>query len=425
MTQPPYIALVHPPAGPERMYQLDGYCSQPQKGPFRWHQLDFIAFASKLANSADISIHDLGTEHKIRQRITTPPDIIIGLAGAYGWNTHERFWRDLIQAGHMVYLSGDICRHDPNFVFSRLPGLAGIIPELACCPDIEELFSGQSPRIWTEKSPHIVPEVKKGFKTGIQNYNLWNHKMYKLPFAPGKRFASVFSQVGCPFSCSYCILSSYPFANRDIEEFEEEIQSLKKQGVEHIYLRDATFNSCPNHVDNVCRVMKKSGLPWNTFARLGNLESISEKLSQSGCRLVQIGFDSPSKTVLELYEKKINSDPVSEVSALHKAGVKTVGHFVMGLDQNHTDDAKNILSFSKQLKLDWITVTPLMVRPGTKMWDSSLADSLEKDYPELEKTIDGIMKKFYFSASGMKTLLPVVFKDPSVLTFAVKKALSL
>ena len=91
----PRILFLHPRAGSVR-YQLDGYCSQPQKGPFRWHPLDFVALASAVHPSADVTVVDLGTHRRTPALRLQSWNAIVGLIGAYGWRHHVEFWREVL-----------------------------------------------------------------------------------------------------------------------------------------------------------------------------------------------------------------------------------------------------------------------------------------------------------------------------------------
>lgn len=339
----PSVLLLHPPGVRNRFYQLDTYCSQPQKGPFRWHPLDFATFASRLQEDSDVVIMDLGiSEYKKAEALGLQNyDAIIGLIGAYGWNTHVAFWRQIIEKfSGPVWLSGDIARHAPQVVFDALPGLRGIIPEFCRPPQLQELLQSDpnTLSVWNpEAESYAIQRVEKGFRTGIQAYELWNRSLYKNPFVRTRSWASTFTQTGCPYTCSYCMLQEYQWSPRDLDEFEEEIARLKYLGVEHLYVRDATFNTTPAHIEKACDILAKSRLPWNTFARIETVEKWLPKLAESGCKVLQFGLDSPDRDALATYSKDTGSvDFANVIRQAGQWGIETVGHFVLGLDASHS-----------------------------------------------------------------------------------------
>jgi len=411
------ILLLHPPASGTSKYQLDGYCSQPQKGLFRWHPIDFIAFSSSLRNETDISILDLGTvnKHKLNN-ISNKFDYIIGLIGAYGFYDHVSFYSKIIKSGAKLFLSGDISRYSPQIVFDQLIGLQGIIPELSVPPSVDDFSDKHSSRIWRpEQNEYILPIVKNNFLSGTQNFNLWNHKLYRLPFPVHEPFASVFSQVGCPYHCSYCILSQYPSSLRNLNEFEEELKELEKSGVRHIYIRDATLNSTQKHLENICEIMSKFHFTWNAFARIENIGKNAGMLYDSGCRILQFGIDSIDHETLKHNDKKTDFDKIEmELNCLKKAKVETVGHFVFGLEENPIP-AMKIAEYAHKIKLDWLTITPFMLRPGTKYWNNDYLPDINDINHIKRDDIFNIKKSliwFYSRSDKWKLLLKVLINNP-------------
>ena len=90
------IALIHPPKG-EEAFQLDGYCSQPQKGPFRWHPLDLLTLASFYQSQADIFLRDWGLSSRGNCAIPAQATIIVGMIGVYGYSQQMAYWRDVAE----------------------------------------------------------------------------------------------------------------------------------------------------------------------------------------------------------------------------------------------------------------------------------------------------------------------------------------
>lgn len=368
----PRILFLHPPAGLVR-YQLDGYCSQPQKGPFRWHPLDFAAMASRVHPDAEAAVLDLGTTRRVPKLEFSNWHAIVGLIGAYGWRHHVGFWREVLAATTVpVLLSGDIARHDPRRVFETLPGLAGIIPELAAPPSVDALLGAPATAVWRPGAAAFrLPAVAGEFRLGIQPAGLWDQRLYRLPFGNAEPFASLLTQVGCPHHCEYCILSTYRPAFRDMAEVREEARQLHRAGARHLYVRDATLNSTPAHLDAVLDALAPVGLTWNAFARVDGIGAAAHRLYSSGCRVLMFGFDSFDAATLARYGKRLRGDIAADVAAVRRAGIRTVGHFVLGLENDPGAEPAAIARFAESLGLDWLTITPLMRRPGTSHWPAA------------------------------------------------------
>ncbi|MBN2143965.1 MAG: radical SAM protein [Candidatus Aureabacteria bacterium] len=412
MNSKPKILLLHPPASKKRRYQLDGYCSQPQKGPFRWHPLDFCAFASKLSREADLEILDLGISscHDFNAR-PLAYDFIIGLIGAYGWDDQLLFWKEILKKGVPVFLSGDIARYEPQFVFEHLPNLGGIIPELSLPPALSDLSDTNSSFIWRPgRKEYSLPSLKEPFSIGIQNFNLWKHSLYHLPFNTGHPFASIITQVGCPYHCDYCILSTYPSAKRDLNEVEEELESLKKQGAKHVYIRDATLNSSQKHLEAVCDLMKKTGLPWNAFVHTRGIGKFSKILKESGCIVLQLGIDSPDQETLRR-KNKIPANAEEEIHLLQKEKISTAGHFIYRLEDNPLPP-QSIARYADEIGLNWFTLTPFMIRPGMTSWDRKELSVISTMDSSIERLILKTSLWFYSRPSRVFRLIRIFFRHP-------------
>jgi uncharacterized radical SAM superfamily protein len=411
------ILLLHPPASNISKYQLDGYCSQPQKGIFRWHPIDFIALSSRLKKDADISILDLGHVNKYNlNNIRNKFDYIIGLIGAYGFYDHVAFYSKLLQSGEKIFLSGDISRYSPLIVFDQLIGLQGIIPELSVSPSVNDFSEENSPKIWRPKQyKYILPVANNNFLLGIQNFNLWNHKLYHLPFPVHEPFASVISQVGCPYNCHYCILSCYSSSLRNLNELEEELKELEKSGVKHIYIRDATLNSTQKHLENICEIMTKFNFTWNAFARIDNIGANAKMLYDSGCRILQFGIDSIDSITLINNNKKSDFEKIEmELNCLKKAKVETVGHFIFGLE-NHPISPMKIAEYAHKIELDWLTITPFMLRPGIKSWNNDYLPGINDAHYIKRDDLYEIKKAliwFYSRSDKWKLLFKVLINNP-------------
>ena len=373
----PKILLLHPPAPKGLKYQLDGYCSQPQKGMFRWHPIDLCCFASKLHTSCDLTILDLGHTNHLSSVSFKEYDAVIGLIGAFSWNHLKMFWKQIIDQGVPVFLSGDIARYDPEFVFLSLPGLQGICPEMATPPAWQDLLNVSSPLVWRpSKVQYTLPQVSQGFHVGIQPFSLWKKGLYRLPFDVPHPYASLITQVGCLHQCQYCILSSYSLAQRNYDELEEELAQLKFLKINHLYIRDGMLNTSDQHLEKICSLMRKYHFSWNAFAHLLNIGKHSLMLHNSGCKVLQFGFDSMNREVLKQYRKAVPLSLEDSLSPFRKNGIKTVGHFIHGLETEPLSPME-MAGFAHRLKLDWMTITPLMMRPGTSLWNKQELENTE------------------------------------------------
>lgn len=140
------------------------------------------------------------------------------------------------------------------------------------------------------------------------------------PLSPVMPQAQIYASRGCNFSCHFC---SFPavMSNDDptgtgkrtvrfytpeyIEAYVREL--IAKYRIRSVYFDDDTFNLGNKHVEKLCAVMKRIGLPWSAMCRADTVTRATWELMQnSGCYGVKIGFESGAQEVVDRMGKDLN-----------------------------------------------------------------------------------------------------------------------
>ena len=170
------------------------------------------------------------------------------------------------------------------------------------------------------------------------------------------------------------------------DEFEYIRNNLPK--VKEIVLEDDTFTADPVRVRQFCRLLIKQKnklndnfsrsrlhlrggrLKWSANVRVGLDLQTMKLMRASGCRLVIVGYESGSETVLKGMNKKIKpSDSLMFAENAKKAGLLVHGCFVVGNPGETPATMQQTLDFAKRLDPDSAQFYPLFVYPGTKAYD--------------------------------------------------------
>jgi radical SAM superfamily enzyme YgiQ (UPF0313 family) len=95
-----------------------------------------------------------------------------------------------------------------------------------------------------------------------------------------------------------------------------------------------------------------------------------ELLSQAGCSMAMVGFESISEENLTSIGKR-TSVAVSEqaVRAFHSHGIAVHGMFVVGLDFDDASSAQATAAFARRLGIDTFQLMMVTPAPGTRLWD--------------------------------------------------------
>ena len=127
---------------------------------------------------------------------------------------------------------------------------------------------------------------------------------------------------GCPYRCAFC---NFPFLFEDTVFRVKSAQKIfgdwmqyAEGGAKIINCMDSLFTIPPKRLEELCNLLIDAGTPieWNCYARAGDLAKpgTAALMKKAGCKLVHIGYESGSQTILDNMNKK--SGVESNVKAL-------------------------------------------------------------------------------------------------------------
>ena len=146
-------------------------------------------------------------------------------------------------------------------------------------------------------------------------------------------------------------------------------------------------------------------------------------MNESGCRLLDVGFESGSNYILNNIKKGVTIDQLRTFSGnAKKAKLKLLADFVIGFQGETKDTAEQTIMFAKEVKPDLLQVAVATPIPGTKfyLWCKEngylLTEDMEESidekgfqrciisYPwltkvEIEALVDRSLREYYLSSS--------------------------
>ena len=172
-------------------------------------------------------------------------------------------------------------------------------------------------------------------------------------------FATVLTQRGCPFKCGYCATDN-PMRKvrfRKIESVLDEIELLVKDfGTREINFAVETFTLKRNFTVALCEGILKRNIKvrWQAPTRVDCVDSELLKLMyRAGCWQLRFGIESGNQRILDLMNKNVTLEMIeSAVNLVKKAGMQTVGYFILGYVDEDAQSLENTISFAKKLDLD-------------------------------------------------------------------------
>jgi anaerobic magnesium-protoporphyrin IX monomethyl ester cyclase len=218
----------------------------------------------------------------------------------------------------------------------------------------------------------------------------WRHldlSPYRLPLK-GTPFLIVAPVRGCPYPCSFCTAPLYygrRLRKRPIGSVADEIsQDMEQYSVRDFFIWADTFTADKEYVKAFCReiVDRGLGISWTCNSRVDTVDrEILSLMKAAGLWMISFGLESGNHHVLEQTGKGITVEQSRRaVSMAHKLGIRTSGHFVLGLPGETEHAMRQTLRFALDLPLDiaqFYAATPF---PGTRLYDLASASGWIKPY---------------------------------------------
>jgi radical SAM superfamily enzyme YgiQ (UPF0313 family) len=154
----------------------------------------------------------------------------------------------------------------------------------------------------------------------------------------------------------------------------KELHFLESEGYRQLMFVDDNFTLNQRRVIELCQRMRKDRihLEWICEGRVDQCsDDMLQEMVRAGCRMIYFGIESANQDVLDYYGKGITpSQSERAVATARRAGMDViVGSFIVGAPNETKEDIRNTLEFTKRLDIDVPQINPLMVNPGTPLWE--------------------------------------------------------
>ncbi len=127
---------------------------------------------------------------------------------------------------------------------------------------------------------------------------------------------------------------------------------IEKYRFRSIYFDDDTFNLGNSHTVEMCRMMKRIGLPWSAMCRADTIQMATwSVMKESGCYGVKLGFESGNQYVVDkIINKHLDlAYAESVVRRLRKLNMTVHGTFTIGLPGETPEQMRETLEFVRSI----------------------------------------------------------------------------
>lgn len=409
MNNRPIALLLNPPS--KDIAIRDNFCSKISQASYINHPIDLLFQSGFLSQSfrvvlIDAVVEKLSVENCLKKIVDYKPQLIYSLAGNATWPKDIAFFDSIRRKLPQVKLicSGDIFLEKPLEILQENSSIDAILDDFTT--------DGLARYALGEKGhyPGLVFKDADGFhdnreerkRSGIFDPPVPRHELflplpYRYPFIKNRRFATVMTEFGCPFKCSFCVMGTLGCKRRPLESVFDELQLLKTMKIRDVFFLDQSFGSDPDRNESMCKMFIEhfSDLRWLCFSRVDIVNENRLKLmKQAGCHTIIFGVETADENLLKRYRKGYTRQDVQTILALTDTiGIRTVATFLLGLPGETWESALETIEFARSLPCTYASLNVAVPRMGTEMRHLAL----EKGY------IDSSLQ--HFDQSGSQVVM--------------------
>lgn len=430
-------------------------CSQITKAKYCWQPHDFMLITSIIRDHAHCLFLDATNNtynlNYIKEFINyNNIEILFCSMGSISFGEDRAFLAQIRELFPKlkIYIISDICFD--RGLSNKMLSLVDAIITNPLDPELTNLITGietSSPFIVKETSDEnnifkinsipVLPQIRSPL------HELFISKKYRSPFIKRKKYTTIITQFGCPFSCSYCPCSKVRVTQKDPASLDEEFAYVQSMGIKEIYIGDQTFGLPPDKANQILDLLiSKYDFSWHCYTHpaIASKEQFVAKLKKAGCHTAIIGIDSVNPQILKAYGRFHHLEQIEQaVNNLKKYKIKICADFIIGLENETVQDIKNTINYACSGGIDYASfniAAPIM--------GSSFRDKAGADWPiicdtngsritvqigkitaaELINLRNYAIKRFYFRPSYLaKSILEI--RSFEELSIKIGEALSL
>jgi radical SAM superfamily enzyme YgiQ (UPF0313 family) len=388
------VLLLNPPG--KRTYIRDYFCSKTTKSNYLFHPVDLVVMSGTVASEHETHVLDCMAERldpaAAHARIDAlAPQVVVALVGSVSWDEDRAFLAEVAARGRRVLAIGDVLHEDSEARLCEEPWLEAVLHVFANADVLHYLRALPAPPTgggaavpdlaaiedMTVRDAHGAPvrlqrvqrsKRKGGFRVPRPRHELFPSHGYHFSFARSAPFATVLTDYGCPYPCTFCVIGTLGFQTRPVADVLEELDALRARGVRELFFMDQTFGVVKGRGLELCAELERRGdLSFTAFTRPDTAtDELLSAMRRAGCHTVIMGVETGESELLAVYKKGYDTTQIEAAFArAKKHGLRTVGTFIIGLPEETEATLTRTLDLALRLPMDFMSLNMAVPRFGT------------------------------------------------------------
>jgi len=223
------------------------------------------------------------------------------------------------------------------------------------------------------------------------SYRKWDKRFFEPHY--NTRMFRVPTARGCISKCSFCYRHMKGIRHFSLDYLFDYIEFIMdKYNTNQFSFGDECFSSSKKWTLKFIKSLKKRKL--NIMFQIIGMrvdtvdKEILHELKESGCWMIEYGFESGSQKMLNVMDKGVSvNDNINVAQWTKEAGIYTSPAFVIGMPGETAETINETIEFLKKIKYDYFQYTYAFPVPGTPLYEYALLKGLITDE---DKYLEGI-----------------------------------
>ena len=231
------------------------------------------------------------------------------------------------------------------------------------------------------------------FLTKKKPFDLYRSHFWHADFDYKKRtpFAAVYTSLGCPFSCDFCMINILNRVNDgdDItsadskgirywspELIAKEFATLASYGVETVRLSDEMFFLKKQHYEPLLINLINNQYPLRMWA-YSRIDTVQEKylelFKKAGINWLALGIEAANQNIrLEITKGSFKNINIHDtVKLIEKSNIHVMANYIFGFVDDTFDTMNETLNLSLELNTAMVNFYPCQALPGSPVYQQA------------------------------------------------------